>query len=310
MICAYCKKESKPTKEHIISSGILDLFPECFLTIDSNRGKIYPADPMVNDVCAVCNNQRISYIDSYAKNFISQYFLSKYGVDDTLNINFDYALIQKMLLKYAFNDMRSKRENTDFFDDDILHFLMNESETAPLKTVTVLAGLAVNNSPAPDFMFGNQKLQWCQSPIFFSNSIVDHINYETGQIHIREPREVETFEFLAISYLFRFNSVQFIILCWDKGITDEILERNNTILKLQYPYAMLSDSNTATLSRCTSETTYHLFNLIDVTWGQSMFDEITAMRNGAEPGTKAAFEEITKEWEIEERKLAEEHKRN
>ena len=40
-----------------------------------------------------------------------------------------------------------------------------------------------------------------------------------------------------------------------------------------------------------------------------MFDEITAMRNGAEPGTKAAFEEITKEWEIEERKLAEEHKR-
>ena len=44
--------------------------------------------------------------------------------------------------------------------------------------------------------------------------------------------------------------------------------------------------------------------------GQSMFDEITAMRNGAEPGTKAAFEEITKEWEIEERKLAEEHNRN
>ena len=43
MICAYCKKEAKPTKEHIISSGILDLFPECFLTIDSNRGKIYPA---------------------------------------------------------------------------------------------------------------------------------------------------------------------------------------------------------------------------------------------------------------------------
>ena len=131
-----------------------------------------------------------------------------------------------MLLKYAFNDMRSKRENTDFFDDDILHFLMNESETAPLKNVTVLAGLAVNNSPAPDFMFGNQKLQWCQSPIFLSNSIVDHINYETGQIHIREPREVETFESLATSYLFRFNSVQFIVLCWDKGITDEILERN------------------------------------------------------------------------------------
>ena len=309
MICAYCKKEAKPTKEHIISSSILDLFPECFLTIDSNRGKIYPADPIIKDVCGVCNNRRLSYIDNYAKNFINQYFVSKYNVDDTLNINFDYTLIQKMLLKYAYNDMRSKKENTDFFDDEILQFLMNESETSPLKNVTVLAGLAVNNSPALDFMFGNQKLQWCQSPVFLSNSIVDHINYETGQIHLREPREIENFEFLAISYIFRFNSLQFIIVCWDKETPDEILKRNNALLELQYPYTMLSDINTANLSRCTSETTYHLFNVIDVTWGQSMFDEISVMRNRANPSAKVYFENMTREWETEERKLAKEHKR-
>ena len=309
MICAYCKEEAKPTKEHIISSGILDLFPECFLTIDSNRGKIYPADPMVNDVCATCNNRKISYIDSYAKKFIKQYFISKYGADDVIKIDFDYTLIQKMLLKYSYNDMRSKKENTDFFDDNILRFLMNEDETEPLKNVTVLAGLAVNNSPAPDFMFGNQKIQWCQSPIFLSNTIVEHIDYDSGQIHIRDPLEVETFESLAISYLFRFNSVQFIIVCWDKEITEDNLERNNILLKLQYPYTILSDSNTATLSRCTSEATYHLFKLIDVTCGQSIFDGITSMRTNAEPGSQIAFEKMTKEWEIEERKLAEEHKR-
>lgn len=310
MICAYCKKESKPTKEHIISSGILDLFPECFLTFDGNRGKIYPADPVVNDVCATCNNHRITYIDSYAKKFIGQYFTSKYEANDTLDINYDYVLIQKMLLKYAFNGMRCKKDNTDFFDDDILHFLMNENENEPLKNVTVLAGLAVNTSPAPDFMFGNQKIQWCQSPIFYSNSIVDNIDYTTGQIHIRKQQEIEVFESLKFSYLFRFNSVQLIIMCWCKEITDEILDRNNVILKIQYPYTVLSNCNTATLSRCTSETTYHLFNLIDVTWGQGMFDEITTMRNCAEPGTQLAFEKITKQWEIEERKLAEKHKRN
>ena len=309
MICAYCKEEAKPTKEHIISSSILDLFPECFLTIDSNRGKVYSADPMIKDVCATCNNQRLSYIDSYAQKLINQYFVAKYNVDDKLNIKFDYTLIQKMLLKYAYNDMRSKKENIDFFDDDILRFLMNETETSPLKNVVVLAGLAVNNSPAPDFMFGNQKLQWCQSPIFLSNSIVENINYESGQIRLREPREVETFEFLTLSYIFRFNSVQFIIVCWDKDIPDKNLQRNNALLELQYPYTMLSNSNAATLSRCTSETTYHMFNLIDVTWGQSMFDAITAMRNGANPRAKAALEKITKEWETEERKLAEEHKR-
>ena len=67
MKCAYCGKETKGTKEHIISSAILDLFPECYITFDDTRKKIYQSDPMVKDVCAECNNRRISYIDSYAK---------------------------------------------------------------------------------------------------------------------------------------------------------------------------------------------------------------------------------------------------
>ena len=70
MICAYCGKEAKGTKEHIISSGILGLFPECFATIDGERSIVHQGDPMVKDVCADCNNNGISYIDSYAKEFI------------------------------------------------------------------------------------------------------------------------------------------------------------------------------------------------------------------------------------------------
>lgn len=38
MRCAYCGNETTATREHIISSGILDLFPECYLTIDGKRG--------------------------------------------------------------------------------------------------------------------------------------------------------------------------------------------------------------------------------------------------------------------------------
>ena len=32
MKCAYCGKEARGTREHIISSAILDLFPECYIT--------------------------------------------------------------------------------------------------------------------------------------------------------------------------------------------------------------------------------------------------------------------------------------
>lgn len=237
MRCAYCGRESKATREHIISSGILDLFPECFLTFDGNHKVIHQADPMVKDVCAACNNDRISYIDSYAKQIVQQYFLRKYEADSVVEIEYNYTLLQKMLLKYAFNDLRARQDDISFFNKDVLGFLLNEDIAKPMDNVTVLAGLAVNTSPAPDFMFGNLKLQWCKSPVFMANSMVENIDYTTGQIRIREPFEVETFEGLLLSYIFRFNSGQFILLCWDKDSPK--LEQNLTVIKLQYPYTML-----------------------------------------------------------------------
>lgn len=99
MKCAYCGKEDKGTREHIISSGVLDLFPECFLTIDNSRKTSYTDDPVIKDVCEDCNNNKISYIDSYSKKIIGRYFLNKYKSNDEIEIEYDAALIQKMLLK-------------------------------------------------------------------------------------------------------------------------------------------------------------------------------------------------------------------
>ena len=126
MICAYCGKEARGTKEHIISRGILDLFPECFATIDSERKRVYEGDPMIKDVCADCNNNKISYIDTYAKAIVEGCFLGKFKKDDILEFEYDYALLQKMCLKYAFNDLRSRGKDISFFDESIKHFIMVE----------------------------------------------------------------------------------------------------------------------------------------------------------------------------------------
>ena len=120
MKCAYCGKETKGTKEHIISSAILDLFPECYLTFDDIRKKTYSADPVIKDVCAECNNHRISYIDSYAKDFIGRYFVKKY------------------------------KEDISFFTEEVRSFLMNEDDKIPKNYVSVFCGIAVNVSPLPD----------------------------------------------------------------------------------------------------------------------------------------------------------------
>ena len=264
---------------------------------------------MVKDVCADCNNNRISYIDSYAKEFIEKYFLVKYKKDDTISVEYDYTMIQKMCLKFALNDLRARKKDVSFFDDEVKEFLLNEEKSSPLGNVTILAGLAVNISPAPDYMFGNMKLRWGDSPLLLANSIVTNIDYNTGHITLREERKIQEFENYALSYVFRFNSLLLPILCWDRDIKEDVLNKNNIILKYQYPYYILDASGNTVLSRCTSEATYYHEQLIDVTWGQVLMGEISYMRGTFSEQCEKYFEEVQKRWGEEERKLAEEHLR-
>lgn len=307
MKCAYCGREARGTKEHIISSGILDLFPECYLTFDEKRGVIHQGDPMIKDVCADCNNNKISYIDSYAKNFIGRYFVKNYGEDEQVKIEYNYTMIQKVLLKYAFNDLRSRRDDISYFDEELLQYLMNESDRAPKEYISVLAGLAVNVSPAPDFMFGNLKLRWCKNPVFYENSTIRHINYETGQVFLNDECKVQTFKDLEFSYAFRFNSVQFLLMCWKKD--SENIDTENIILKCQYPYTLFSkEENVATLSLCTDESNYHRFEQIHVSW-DGLF-EVGRMRKLATPDSaKKYLQQLQEAWKEEEKRLKEEHPR-
>ena len=81
-----------------------------------------------------------------------------------------------MCLKFAFNDLRARKKDVSFFDDEVKEFLLNEEKSSPLGNITILAGLAVNTSPAPDYMFGNMKLRWGDSPLLLANSIVTNID--------------------------------------------------------------------------------------------------------------------------------------
>lgn len=304
MICAYCGRDKKGSKEHIISSGVLDIFPECFITKDNIRGNMHLSDPMVKDVCEECNNEKISYIDAYAKKIISKYFIKKYDKDYELEFIYNYTLIQKILLKYAYNDLRSHKEDVTFFTKNVLDFLINKNKIEPLRNVTVLTGLAINTSPAPDFIFGNDKIRWSKNPVFLGNSIIQNLDCETGEIMKRNENPCQEFKNMIFSYSFRFNSVQFLLICWDENITDEDLNTNNIILKCQYPYTILDYQGKSNLSRCTSEITYHFENLIDVSWGQGIFDSITHMRGTYSEESQKYLKSIEKLWEKEEEKLS------
>ena len=260
---------------------------------------------MVKDVCGVCNNQRLSYIDSYAKDFVGRYFINKYDVDDSVEIEYDYSKLQKMLLKFAYNDMRSHKDDISYFDNEIIHYLLNEADNTPKEYITVMGGLAVNVSPLPDAMFGNLKLRWCKNPIFYNNSTIRFINYDTGEIILNNEVGKENFSDLKLAYMFRFNSVELILICWDKNSKN--IEMNNVVLSCQYPHTLFkSDRLVATLEVCTDELNYHHFGHVHVKW-DGLF-EVGRMRKLA-MGEYEFKDKIDQLWKLEEKRLKKEHSR-
>ncbi len=263
--CVYCGSDEKNTREHIISNSILSLFPECYLTFDYVRNCVHKSDPVVNDVCKDCNST-ISYIDAYAGDLIDKYFIKNYEKDDELDFEYDYTMIQKMLIKFAYNDIRAHRDDVSFFTDKIKEFILNKNIITEIKNVTILAGITTNTTPISQALMGNEKLSWSKNPMFLKNSILEYVDPLSGKVHFREKLEEQEFKKMEFSYFFKFNSVQFILICWKIDITKQQLEENEVILKYQYPYIILDSTGRSILRRCTSALTYHNPQIIDVTW--------------------------------------------
>ena len=144
------------------------------------------------------------------------------------------------------------------------------------------------------------------NPMLFSNSTIRYINYETGQMFLNEDIEFERFQDLRFSYAFRFNSVQFLLFCWD--IHSPKIDQNNIVIEYQYPYYRMRDKDgIAKIPVCTDEMNYHHFEMIHVCWDELF--EAGTMRRLASGDNYKYKEAIDKLWLLEEQKLREEHPR-
>lgn len=304
MKCAYCKKDEKCTKEHIISCCILDLFPECYLTFDSKRNIVHESDPVIKDVCSNCNS-KLSYIDSFAKDIICRYSLQDYRIDDELDFEYDYIKLQKVLLKYAYNDMRASKLDCSYFDEELINYLLEEENNSAKQYVSLFAGLAINTSPLPSAFLGNLKLQWGKDPVFLETPMIRCIDYETGDTILEDDLRKENFNDLLFSYIFRFNSIQFILLCWKKDSNE--ISSNNKLFELNYPYTLLDIKGKATLTICTNEFNYHNIMFVNLSWDPIVeIETIRLMSSGGIYTFKEHFEQM---WKEEEKIITKEHPR-
>jgi hypothetical protein len=116
--CAYCDGPGPLTKEHLWPTSLNQRFMAHDATAPSHHflerspEKFVMGEPTVKDVCATCNNIKLSRLDAYACGLYDQYFHKRIERNDGIRFAYDYDLLSRWLLKIAFNSARVHGSDT------------------------------------------------------------------------------------------------------------------------------------------------------------------------------------------------------
>ena len=112
-ICAYCESDSiGMTREHV--------WPRCIqertkfeLRFSGKAKKIVRNDLIVKDVCAKCNNETLSGLDSYFCDLYDAYFAHQLSTDQSVTLKYDFGKLSRSLLKLAYNSSRTTGQDQE-----------------------------------------------------------------------------------------------------------------------------------------------------------------------------------------------------
>ena len=75
-------------------------------------------EAQIRDVCANCNNNHLSKLDSYSSDFFKKNRIGKRVTNKKMaNITYDYSLLSRVLLKMTYNVLRFKGEDTGWIEN-------------------------------------------------------------------------------------------------------------------------------------------------------------------------------------------------
>jgi hypothetical protein len=87
-LCAYCDRDEILTREHLFPGFLARRSPGYGTYIDHSRpNRALRAVPVIRDVCAKCNNERLSELDAYADQLAAKYFAVL--VDQPIHVKFE-----------------------------------------------------------------------------------------------------------------------------------------------------------------------------------------------------------------------------
>jgi hypothetical protein len=108
MPCAFCRKPGPLTREHIWPKW-LHASHDYSLKYHSAPDKVLPAEHIIKDVCAECNNGPLSALDDYVKSLHHRYFSKSYQTIKKTTFKYDFEKLTKWLLKVSYNSARAAR---------------------------------------------------------------------------------------------------------------------------------------------------------------------------------------------------------
>lgn len=104
--CAYCPSSGPFTREHIWPKSLIIKYEELH-TFNPRTNKFYTGEAVIKDVCATCNNDKLSPLDTYLTKLFDASFDRVLQPGESANLEFDYSLLLRGLLKISYNSARA-----------------------------------------------------------------------------------------------------------------------------------------------------------------------------------------------------------
>lgn len=114
-ICAYCDKEDTLTREHLWPKCIIERTPDLTARYVGSKNKYIGGELVIADVCAECNNKKLSDLDAHFCSLYDRYFHLFHENETGFEFEYNYDLLLRCLLKITYNVSRTIiKENNPF----------------------------------------------------------------------------------------------------------------------------------------------------------------------------------------------------
>lgn len=107
--CAYCAADRPATKAHIWPRALIEKFEQLY-TFNPRTKKSFMGDAVVKDVCASCNNDLLSPVDTYLGKLFDASLAKVLAPGETADLEYEYEWLSRALLKISYNSARATKD--------------------------------------------------------------------------------------------------------------------------------------------------------------------------------------------------------